>query len=462
MKLRVKIFLFAVVPFMLAMFATTMAVYSQSVKLAQQQKQIITDAWLASKETELHHYLNLARSAIEPLLDQKDSLQARQHALSLLAQLEYGHDGYFFVYDLQGTSLMHPRQPELVGQNLWEWRDPSGTAVIQELLAAARQAGRQGQAVQYSWIKPSTQHVVDKLGYVTILEKWGWILGTGIYQDEIEAALTNIDTAASTNIRNIFAWVAGIAVVCIAAVALCGLALNVSDHRKSDATLRLMAQHVVRSQEEERAHLSRELHDGISQLLISIKLLLEAARERLHQLSPINRQALEITDKPLSSALARLNTVVSEVRRISHKLRPALLEDLGLPAALEHLCREISTQQDGGVHTLSVNFQQEGADIALPEHYATALFRIAQEALTNALRHANASSITVALHYACESVALIIQDDGAGFDVDAVQLDPQRGIGLRNMTERLEFLGGHLNIHSSEQGTRLCARLPLP
>ncbi|MCR2740563.1 histidine kinase, partial [Salmonella enterica] len=86
-----------------------------------------------------------------------------------------------------------------------------------------------------------------------------------------------------SNIRDMFAWVAGIAAVSILGVAACGLALNISDHRQSDAKLRLMAQQLVRSQEDDRARLSRELHDGISQVLVSIKLALEAARERLRQ-----------------------------------------------------------------------------------------------------------------------------------------------------------------------------------
>ncbi|MFX8308854.1 histidine kinase, partial [Acinetobacter baumannii] len=84
-----------------------------------------------------------------------------------------------------------------------------------------------------------------------------------------------------------------------------------------------------------RARLSRELHDGISQVLVSIKLALEAARERVRQALGAEPRALAHIDTPLGSALDRLNTAVGEVRRISHNLRPTLLDDLGLPAALE-------------------------------------------------------------------------------------------------------------------------------
>ena len=95
--------------------------------------------------------------------------------------MEFGRDGYFFVYDLQGRNLMHPRQPELVGQELWDLRDTQGQPVIQNLLAAARRGGQHGEAVHYLWERPSTRQNEEKLGYVVVLERWGWMLGTGIY-----------------------------------------------------------------------------------------------------------------------------------------------------------------------------------------------------------------------------------------------------------------------------------------
>ena len=207
--------------------------------------------------------------------------------------------------------------------------------------------------MHYLWERPSTRQNEEKLGYVVVLERWGWMLGTGIYLDDVNQALQRIDAAAQANIRDMFAWVAGIAAVCILGVAACGLALNISDHRQSDAKLRLMARQLVRTQEDERARLSRELHDGISQVLVSIKLSLEAARERLRQALGAEPRALAHIDAPLG-ALDRLNNAVGEVRRISHNLRPTLLDDLGLPAALEHLGREFSQPSQHGVTPLAV------------------------------------------------------------------------------------------------------------
>lgn len=405
--------------------------------------------------------MSAAYSAIAPLQDASDGDAARERALALLAQMEFGHDGYFFVYDLQGRNLMHPRQPELVGRDLWNLRDTHGQPVIQNLLTAARRGGSQGEAVHYQWEKPSTHQMVEKLGYVVVLERWGWMLGTGIYLDDVEQTLAHIDAAAQSNIRNMFAWVAGIAAVSILGVAACGLALNISDHRQSDAKLRLMAQQLVRSQEDERARLSRELHDGISQVLVSIKLALEAARERYAR--PWGRAARAGAHRHAIGQRARSPQYRGgEVRRISHNLRPTLLDDLGLPAALEHLGREFAGASQDGAAPLTVRLATQGRPVKLPDAYATALFRVTQEALTNVVRHAGARRADLTLAYTERDLRLTIHDDGRGFDYAEVQQDPRRGIGLRNMRERMTALSGSLSFHTSDQGTTLQAWLPLP
>lgn len=461
MKLRLKILLLAVVPLLIAVAAISVAVYVQGMQLAQREKQVVEQAWLSSKESELRHYVSLAYSAVAPLQNAGDDPATQARALALLEQMEFGHDGYFFIYDLHGKNLMHPRQPELVGQSLWDLRDTRGQPVIQNLLAAARHGGNQGQAVRYLWEKPSSGQTVEKLGYVVIMERWGWMLGTGIYLDDVEQTLAHIDAAAQANIRNMFAWVGGIVAAAILGVTACGLALNISDHRQSDAKLQLMARRVVHSQEDERARLSRELHDGISQILVSIKLSLEAARERL-QTQTGDPHTLALIDRPLSGALDRLNTAVGEVRRISHNLRPTVLDDLGLPAALEHLGREFAVAHEDGAPPLAVRLHTTGDVRPLPEAHATALFRITQEALTNVLRHAHASRADITLDYAKRGLSLTIADNGVGFDYANVQQDPQLGIGLRNMRERMAALAGTLTCHADDQGTRLQAWLPLP
>ncbi|UXH80462.1 cache domain-containing protein [Roseateles amylovorans] len=455
LRLRLKILLLAILPLVASLLLIAMAVRQQERALLAREHAAVQRTYMEARRDELRHYVELAVSTLQPLyLHDKDAPPStvesdKQEALRLLSALDYGEDGYFFVYDLQGRVLMHSRQPELQGRNLWELRDPLGRPTIQQLIAQAR-AG--GGYVDYQWRKPSTGELAPKLGYVVAMERWNWMVGTGLYLDGIYATLEQLDREAQANIAQTMWWIAGIAVFGVALISACALALNLSDHRVAEAKLRALAHQVVRSQEEERAHLSRELHDGVSQTLVSTKLLIESAQQAQNTVL-------------LPRALERLNDSLTEVRRLSHRLRPALLDTLGLPAALEHLAREF----DGGdeAASASVGMQIVGTPFELPELLNTVLFRVAQEALTNVVKHAQARRVEMSLEFgstplhegaiAPGAVMLRVLDDGAGFDPDAAERDdPSQGIGLRNMRERLASVGGLLELQSSPgHGTQI-------
>ncbi|VVD89525.1 transmembrane sensor histidine kinase transcription regulator protein [Pandoraea eparura] len=446
MNLRQKFFVLALLPVALAMVAIALAVRHQGNELSRAQHDAVQTTSLANKRAELLHYVGLARNAIQPLYDGPDTPAAREAALAILARLEFGKDGYFFVYDLEGRSLMHPRQPELVGHNLWSLKDASGAPTIQRLIAAAR-AG--GGYVQYPWEKPSLHQMAPKLGYVVALPRWNWMIGTGIYLDDVEATLRESDDRAQANIDRTLIWITLIASSCLAIVALCGLAVNISELKTADAKLRQLARQVVESQELERARISRELHDGISQLLVSVKLLLESASMRLPGSPAAASTALGV-------AIDRLNGTLGEVRRISQALRPAMLDDLGLAAAIDQLAREFGSHAG-----LPVEMQVEGDAPVLDDNIKTMLYRIAQEALTNIERHAHASRVSILLRFKPDGIHLSIADDGRGFDVTDVHHNPSHGIGLRNMRERLDAVGGVLGIQSWPGLTTINAWVPL-
>ncbi|MET3134652.1 two-component system NarL family sensor kinase [Oxalobacteraceae bacterium GrIS 1.11] len=448
MKLRQKVIFLAITPLILALCAIALAVRHQAITLAAQQRATIQQAYLASKEAELKHYVALASDAIAGLYQSgRNDAATLDQAKRVLASLSYGDDGYFFLYDMQGKALMHPRQPELVGQNLWQLKDAGGDLTIQRLL---RRAADGGGFVRYNWVKPSSRKEAPKLGYVIAMPKWGWMLGTGIYMDDVERALAQVDAQQSGNIQSTMLWIAAIAIFSALLVGSSGLALNISELRVADAKLKALAQRVVESQEEERARLSRDLHDGISQWLVSIKLQIEAGVARLDAGQQAKAHA------GFERAAEQLNDVLGEVRRISHNLRPAILDDLGLAAALEHLAHEFS---DSGA--APAIFRQDGVLEGLSDVINTVLFRIAQEALTNIERHAGAGRVELRLGGAARRVELRIADDGVGFDIDGIALHPQRGIGLRNMMERMEAIGGTLQITSSPAGTVVLAWLDL-
>jgi len=443
MRLKAKVFLLAVIPLIASLALIALAVSHQARDLAARERALVESATMANKEAELRHYADLAQSALAPLYDSGRSDEAtRQQAIRLLASLDFGNDGYFFLYDMQGRNLMHPRQPELVGRDMWDMRDSDGTPVIQNLIARAREGGG---FVRYVWNKPSVGQQAPKLGYAVALPRWNWMLGTGIYLDDVQATMAQIDRQVTANVTATMWWIAGIAVLSIALIGACGLVLNVSESRIADAKLRMLARQVVQSQETERAHLSRELHDSTSQTLVSIKLLVESAIARLGDAAPA----------ALPKALERLKAALGEVRNISHRLRPAELDVLGLPAALDHLGHEFG---DSSGIALSVRVRGEAAH--LPDEVKTVLFRVTQEALTNIEKHARASRVSLWLSCARSGLRLRVVDDGCGFEVDAVHHDPKRGIGLRNIRERLASIGGRLSMQSRPGRTQLVADVP--
>lgn len=439
LSLRGRLFLLALLPLLASLALIAFAVRQQERELAAREQALVRASYMDARRTELKHYVDLAVSTIKPLLGQPGG---PQQALQLLSSLDYGPDGYFFVYDLQGRVLMHSRQAELVGQNLWELRDPQGRPTIQQLIATAK-AG--GGYVEYLWRKPSSNLLAPKLGYVVAVPEWNWMLGTGLYLDGIEATMAELERGARQNITTTLLWVGAVAVFGVALISAGALALNLSEHRSAEAKLRALAREVVQSQEDERARLARELHDGVSQALVATKLLIESAQ---HEPDGAGRlQAL---------ALKQLNGTLAEVRHISHALRPALLDTLGLPAALQHLAGEFDAA-GGARFEASI----EGEEAELPEAVKTALFRIAQEALNNAARHARATAVRVVLRFEPRGgLVLEVADDGRGFDADAAQAVADQGLGLRSMRERADALGARLSLATSPgQGCRLAVKL---
>lgn len=447
MQLKHKIVALSILPLLLAVALICALVIVQNQRLGEEQVRLIENAILSSKRAELKNYVAMALSVIAPLqAGGQDDAQARRQALEALARIDFGQDGYFFVYDTRGRNLMHPRQAELVGRDLWNLTDPHGLPAVRALIESASS----GDGFQrYAWQKPSTGRVTDKLAHVVMLEPWGWMLGTGIYLEDVEQATRQVREEVAGGIRSTMAAIATIALVAVLLVFAGGLALSVREHRLADSKLQSLNRRIVHLQEEERSRVSRELHDGISQLLVSIKFQFELAA---HQLEAGQSSGL-VT---LGTAIERLGGAIGEIRRISHDLRPSLLDTLGLPAAIGQLASEFE-QRCG----LAVVYRNGLSDARLPDGVAVALFRIVQEALTNIERHAGAGTVLVELEPCVNGVQLRVQDDGIGFDPRTIE-QPQEGIGLRNMRERVEHLGGRFSLSSSSGHTGICVILPVP
>jgi signal transduction histidine kinase len=214
--------------------------------------------------------------------------------------------------------------------------------------------------------------------------------------------------------------------------------------------LRHLSRQILLAQEEERKNISRELHDVIAQTLTGINVRLAAlARE-----AATNTKGL---DRNIARTQRLVEKSVDIVHRFARELRPAVLDDLGLIPALHSYVKIFSERTRILVH-LKAFAEVEKLDITR----RTVLFRVAQEALTNVARHAQASRVEVSIRKLPDGICMKINDDGKSFQVDRV-LHARGGkrLGLLGMRERLEMVGGRFEIESSPgQGTTVIAQLP--
>ena len=202
-----------------------------------------------------------------------------------------------------------------------------------------------------------------------------------------------------------------------------------------------LAGRLIAAQEGERHRIARELHDDLSQKLamLSMDLTQLGATSAMREVEVAARMQ-QITD--------RTKEIASGVHRLSHRLHPARLQALGLIPSLEALCRDTSRQ-----HGTFVEFKHDDVRDPLDPDLALCLYRVAQEALHNVVRHSGATHATVRLSHGSEQVSLQIADDGAGFTVREAE---GTGLGLVSMRERVTFLGGTLSIETAPgRGTQV-------
>jgi len=229
---------------------------------------------------------------------------------------------------------------------------------------------------------------------------------------------------------------------------------DISDRKKSEQELmqsherlRDLASHLQVVREEERALIAREIHDELGQALTALKMDVHWLRHRL----PGEKQSLVDKTNVMSKLIDR---TVQSVRRINAELRPGLLDDFGLSAAIEWEAGEFSKRTDIECEILS-----DPEDMVLPQGLSTAIFRIFQETLTNITRHANATKVRIILTKHPDRVEMRVSDNGKGIE-DQEILEP-KSFGIIGMRERVHYLGGNFSISGSSNGTTVEVNIPM-
>ena len=240
-------------------------------------------------------------------------------------------------------------------------------------------------------------------------------------------------------------------------IALLGVARDVTERKlaeeallKATEQLRMLSRQLMKVQETERRHIARELHDEIGQALTAVKIDLE-------KMQGLDKHGLHT--QGLEESIVTIDRTLRQVRNLSLDLRPSMLDDLGLIAALRWLI-DRQAQRAG----LIAEFIVDPLETKLEPELETVCFRTVQEALTNVVRHARAKHVHVELRKSKTELKLIIRDDGIGFDVSAAQRRALRGesFGLLSMQERVQLAGGQFEIKSKpKHGTTIRAHFPL-
>lgn len=225
-----------------------------------------------------------------------------------------------------------------------------------------------------------------------------------------------------------------------------GFMVDISEAKNAEEALRHLSGRLIAAQETERSRIARELHDDFNQRLALLSIELEQLGKQIQK--PELRQ-------PCLKFQKQVQDMSADIQGLSHRLHPAKLDHLGLSAALKSLCDELSASAD-----LKIEFHQHRLPASIPKDVALCLFRIAQEALRNCIKHSTAEKAQVLLSRTRDAIRLCISDDGCGLDPKSQA--NEHGLGFISMKERLHVVGGELKVYSEPgSGLRLEVSVPL-
>lgn len=350
------------------------------------------------------------------LRDITERLQAREEHLRLAALLDSAMDGIITVNEAQSIVLYNQAAEKIFG---WSSQQVLGQS-LNKLIPGRFQAIHGAHIRRFS----ETGVTSRRMGDGTVI----YGLRSSGEEFPVDASISQLDTAHGKLYTVILR--------------------DVTERVRAQEERSAFAAAVNAAREEEKTRVARELHDELAQSLTALKMDTNWVRDN-------TRVAPDVVEAKLTDMLAMVDGMVASTRRIAADLRPLLLDDLGLLAAIEWLVHNFS-QRTGVACRLSAE-----EDLELREPYATAVFRIVQEALANVAKHASATEVAVVIDGPPGDITLSVRDNGTGF-VTGTPRKPH-SLGLMGLHERAQLLGGSVSIDSAPgQGTRIGVTIPLP
>jgi signal transduction histidine kinase len=362
--------------------------------------------------------------------------------------LKIGNNGYLWLIDDNGLIVSHPvaaNRNQYINKTYLNKANPSTKLFFNEAIK-----NDEGYGIYYDPIKKQSCLGVYKH---IVLSDHSWIIIASLPYNEITGPITK-NAVKNYSISFLIALIVIIASIffyrmqsqknklVLETKYLSEIALS-SEKLREERQKRLTA--MIDGQESERIRISRELHDGLGQYLLAIKVRMEEVCSHVSG---------NLYDELCSIKTMFVETIV-ETKRISNNLMPLMLDELGIVTALNNLCNELSESTK-----VKIDFVSFGISDHINTKIKTYVYRILQEALSNAIKHSGATEINVQLLGNNEQINLVVQDNGKGFTIDAA--NKLKGNGLNNISERATILKGVFDIESKiGEGTILNVKIPL-
>ncbi len=446
-SIKRKILILTLLPLILVSLSITGIALFYMNRFGQETIEAMQKHMLNQRETELANYTSIAVTAIAATKEDRSltTKAAQEQAKDILRGIEYGEDGYFFVYDYRGINLAHPKKPHLEGKNLISLKDSGGVKVIEELINAAR---KNGDTVSYMWDKPSVGREVQKVGYALGLQDWKWMIGTGLYMDDIERAQTVLRSDLRGNLTNTVYLLVGISLFAVIAIGTLSGRITVSEGSMADQQIRMLSRRTREVQESERSEISRYLKSHVLGYVNETKQI-------LNKLDETTAQTPGKVASAVNRAQASLTTTAKSIESLSSRLRPTELDQQGLFAAIKTLLKNYKSRSDS-----EVSFNVPSTPIRLPETVETKLYRISEELIDNIEQHSQASEVNLRFRAYDRSISFSVKDNGVGITDEAMN-DPSK-TGLVGVRDQVESMNGKVSLITAKgAGTLIRISVPL-
>ncbi len=449
LNFRTKIILLAVLPVLfVSTLVTALSIYKMR-QLGEANSENFSHKIMELRREELKSYTQLALTAINHVYTHSSSRDeaAQYMAKQVFRDLRYGRDGYFLVLDYDGINLVNPVNPHLEGQNLWNLQDVKGNYLIRSLIRQAKNSV--GGYTEYVWDKPSEKRQADKLSFSMGLDKWRWMVGTGIYLDDVQETLVAVQDNIDKNTRYTTLLTMSISLFFTILVAFLAIRFTVSQGRFANKILQQLSRACVQEREVEREVVASNLKQDVLSTMKPMADMLKRMASTGEFTGSTKSRLLDIA--------TQLDKTREHVRDIANKLHPEILVKKGMYPAIEELAENLSGDSGINIDVKTINRMERPS-----LNIETACYRIACEALMNIIRHSKATEASIRFRQARNILSLTIQDNGVGFDLNEKSIrEHDRGVGLADMQLQVELLNGSFTIFSSK-GTGTMIKLAIP